>query len=846
MAIAGLENVLVYDSAFLRENQSPASRLWGEPETPSPRPSSVLQMWREMEGEHVVNHPNMRPEEMPRPLGSETSCSEHLSSRGSVNEYSSLENVVQDDNETVACSPRLVDSDNEHADSNSVCSEQSTDLGETGRGRVRQVFHEWMSSGVKNHSAHASHRNKRSRSPWLGQNECQRVRIIREWVQINTQQRGVNGCPRDESATEIGSQIEQVRDGHLVSHREASERRPLRKLCGRQAVLDMLGRAQRERKEEINKLLQNRPVSDFAHRNRIQTLLKGRFLLNQRLVRDERPVCTAVNELGLLRQRHAVSNLRDGFLSTRGCLKGAQCDSSSNNNLVDLRNEHPRSSNELDDEGETDRHSVHAISQTEHVEIQNSQSNAIHDGNGQEHIARETEAEVPVLINSNREDETFNIDLIRSSQSREDDTLGSSWQENSPEECSEQVSNIVETVPTLLLEAQTLYDANNSANVDSNELVSGTVETVCTYLGEAHPTYNANSPQNVDASADHGAAGHMYSMAEEFPLQELLAYVEELQESESGLENDLQQFSGRENSQWTQVNIEDNILQETGSQWYNESATNDVMEQTQMQESDEEWPRNMLQEAIDSWLDVPSGQESGSAGRDDTIYFPDEENIQSTELRQLLSRRRVSTLLRSGFRESLDQLIQSYVQRQNDASAEWDLDERLSSHASLEQEPQHHNQDPEQETHWGMELQDDWPDLNPHQHTQNEWESINELRIDMAMLKQRMNNMQNILEECMDLQLELQRSFRQEVSAALNKSFDNSTDNAEIAINDIKWDHVKKGICCVCCDSHIDTLLYRCGHMCTCSKCAQELVQGGKCPMCYAPVREVVSAYFIQ
>ncbi|KAG9146492.1 hypothetical protein Leryth_011762 [Lithospermum erythrorhizon] len=660
MAVAGLHNASVGNSALCGGSTSPASILWGDQDRPSTRTSSILKMWQELEGEHVMSHPNIKIGEQPGKFISRNSSYEGFSSQESLDGTSSFGTVSTDDNGSWSCSQSLSDSDHGYEDSNTFWSDQSNDLGEIERKRVRQIFHEWKSGGVKSRSPNAFHKNNLPRAQWLDQSECERVRSIREWVQ-NAQQRGGYIYASHDGVTQHGSKSEHKLDGRLASRCEVTERVSIRKLCGRQVLHDMLARVQRERKKEILKVLEGRPVSDFTHRNRIQSLVRERFLMNRRLIQEEKPACKALSELELLRKRNTVSNIREGFLSksTHMLAGGVRRDAACLDDYEDLKNQHRKSSNDPEILCETDYQSDSGSSQ---IEI-SWRANGILE----------------------------------------------SWLDNNIEGWSGGVSTDTRGKHTNFLEAREV----------KNEI----------------------SPQRTKTRDDHEIG--------RLPPFDLV----ECSKSEvtSCVDNDWEPYLNGEISTWEHVSIESNMSQDTVSQWYHESDRDTITEENHMQYSE------VLQEAkvTRTWLDVEFGQELGSAGMSNSFYVPDEESIQSMELRILQNRRRVSGLLGSGFRESLDQLIQSFVQRQDVASTECDLDESSLSHASLEQEQEdRRNLDDRVQPAWALKLlQDSCTDHLPcQQHIENLSKIINELRVVMAMLREKINNMQNMLEKCMDMQ----------------------------------------------------------------------------------------------
>ncbi|KAJ8534856.1 hypothetical protein K7X08_016584 [Anisodus acutangulus] len=263
---------------------------------------------------------------------------------------------------------------------------------------------------------------------------------------------------------------------------------------------------------------------------------------------------------------------------------------------------------------------------------------------------------------------------------------------------------------------------------------------------------------------------------------------------------------------------------------------------------------------------------------------------------QLLHRKSVSSFLTSGLREQIDRIMASRSQQLPNAkishveeevpaqAAEDEEEEEVEQNAKEEEDEvgeeeewgfdndseddnsssrQHYNE-PEVLIHqntssqtlqsWSTNQDQETTDDSYHfpspssllsqssnipsgSHPSTEMKLIYEMRGHMEQLRQEIFEIRRSMKSCMNMQMKLQRSIKQDVAAAISQLGQKSRGNS-----DKKGSN--KGNCCICCEEPVDSLLYRCGHMCTCFKCAHKLISGsGICPICQAPIMGVVRAH---
>lgn len=762
LALAGLHTVSMLDSSFLRE--SSASRSERRVERPSTRASSLLQMWRELEEEQRADRarerlrasmayseaPNSTRERVDNGLYHENAGREgreHGSNNNNVNvssnEVNRSRNVSENDGDHFEDREWTVNTRNNNEnpevgsrreqyrvwedaqlDSENASREQSPEPVEGDRERVRQIVQGWVTvNGITDNASNMT-QGSGHRAEWLGENERERVRLVREWVHVTSQQRDARGNRLEQShrhdvqpglVRRQARQHEGLRDG-LAAELDENEpehvNRDALRLRGRQAILDLLVRIGRERQRELEGLLEHRAVSDFAHRNRLQSLLRGRFLRTGAAIEEERPPSTAARELGQLRQRRTVSGLREGFrFRLESIVRG-------------------------------------------------------HAGN-----------------HSNGSGSSNSSSSGDSSSSRNDQ------------------SNVLgETQSSAQEEPQ---ESNQSENTEDLERVTRAVVEEETQ-GDTEET-RRDWPQN-EVAVERGGVGWQEATAQagDGNWQENIAEerVQEWQEhSEQDLHRGWQDPSENADGNWRGVSDQD-----VGRDWQG-GASEDV---------GRNWHEGASQGARD-WEEGPSEggvrvwQGVASTRRVSNFQSSDDATANNMELRELLGRRSVSTVLASEFRENLDQLIRSYIQRQDGNPVPWELQTAVQRPTTMqEQDPQEEEAEAQDEVltntpderplvpppppppppppHplWQQELHQPTWTRHPLQRSDVEFEVLNDLRTEMERLQQGMINMQRMLEACMDMQLELQRSVRQEVSAALNRS---SQGQGELCSMEIRYEN---------------------------------------------------------
>lgn len=113
------------------------------------------------------------------------------------------------------------------------------------------------------------------------------------------------------------------------------------------------------------------------------------------------------------------------------------------------------------------------------------------------------------------------------------------------------------------------------------------------------------------------------------------------QQEEAIIENDGSDWY-RANIEWrnsTEESVDDNQLSSTSNEWPQNILGNENGENSHLQEAPEVWQEDGgFQEAVEIWLGGPSDQEAAQVSRIHGFYFPDDDNVYSVELRELLSR----------------------------------------------------------------------------------------------------------------------------------------------------------------------------------------------------------------
>ncbi|XP_070011667.1 uncharacterized protein [Nicotiana sylvestris] len=670
--------------------------------------------------------------------------------------------------------------------------------------------------------------------------ESERLRVS-DIIKKLTYSNGDEGQPRDYNGNVVvnGGSLPRVRttlDGSEQQQRcyfSPVVNSP-RFIRGRQAFSDLLLQMERDRHREIQSLVERKAVSKFQQRGRIQALLRVRLIRRGAEVRDGRSMNCSASESNRL-THSAIMHLREKF-NTVG-----------QHRLADSRNnsrEVVESAREVGSLPSTPKH--------------------------RRELARSNSAKAGTGFSTH--------------QHREEDP---------PKELVKESSGLQPGVANSRSVPITLGDTTKE--VVDNILKVGNFCTSNQPREENHhkELSKQTSPKKMAVFSCRSNQHDMDLNSREVSIS-LPSYTSQAQSTDNFHELQIKQNLGTSN-EWSSDGANPQ------SDWEEETASQHLVE------CDSGWVSDYSHTAS-GWDEIQSAYQQQVEGNEDwisTVSRPRKEweglrheryqemldrFLDNHDIQQLLQRKSVSNFLTSDLREKIDRIMASRSQQLPNAmrishveeeevptqvdEEEKEEDDMVLRHNAREEdveveEEQDSGYDDEDEvliddntSSWSLnqvqEVTDDSyhfpspslqsqsssicsqhikPCSSSSRNSSTEMELIDELRGHMEKLHQEIFEIRRSMKSCMNMQMKLQRSIKQDVAAAISQLGQKSRRNS-----DNKGSN--RGNCCLCCEEPIDSLLYRCGHMCTCFKCAHDLLRGtGKCPICRDPIMDVVRAY---
>lgn len=220
----------------------------------------------------------------------------------------------------------------------------------------------------------------------------------------------------------------------------------------------------------------------------------------------------------------------------------------------------------------------------------------------------------------------------------------------------------------------------------------------------------------------------------------------------------------------------------------------------------------------------------------------------NADICNLLERKKVSKSLESDFSNKMNQLLLTALQKQRQQRMMDDFGGYYDERMYWRQNDEIRDADKEASApcslapvaHLGAHQQESWQHSSfgsQHQHHDNQNLLEMEVRVrgEMSQIHQEIYQLRKLVESCIASQVKMQHSIKEEVCSALREAglMRSQPDTAA----------AKRGNCCICHRMQVDSLLYRCGHVCACFDCADQLKSSGmSCPICQSPIDDVVLA----